>query len=172
VAEILGDGSAWIWNLADRYFPGVPQTLDTWHLKEHLYEFVNLHYKDPGRAKAWVDMKVEALREGRVGDVLGGLKKMRPRKKDAREALRGLVGYVENNRVRIDYQRPWQDGLAVGSGSVEGACKHLVQSRFKRAGMRWKTPGFLNVVELRIARLNGTDREFWASRGLLGRAAA
>jgi len=172
VAEILGDGSVWIWNLADRCFPGVRQTLDTWHLKDHLFEFANLNYKDPCRAKAWVDMKVEALREGRVGDMLGGLKKMAPRTKEARNALRGLIGYVENNRGRIDYQRPWEDGLAVGSGSVEGACKHLVQSRFKRAGMRWKTPGFLNVVELRVARLNGTDREFWASRGLLARAAA
>jgi hypothetical protein len=38
--------------------------------------------------------------------------------------------------------------------------------------MRWKTPGFLRVVELRVARLNGTDREFWAQRGLLGRVAA
>lgn len=172
VAEIVGDGSVWIWNVADRHFPGVRQTLDTWHLKEHLYEFANLHYRDPCRAKAWVDMKIDALREGRVGDVLGGLKKMTPRKKDAREALRELTGYVENNRGRIDYKQSWEEGLAVGSGSVEGACKHLVQSRFKRAGMRWKTPGFLNVVELRVARLNGTDREFWASRGLLGRVAA
>ena len=172
IAEILGDGSHWIWNLAENHFPGVPQTLDMWHLKEHLYEFAKAHYKDPCRAKAWVDMKIEALREDRVGDVLGGLKKMKSRKKAAREALSGLIVYVQNNKGRINYQTPWEAGLAVGSGSVEGACKHLVQSRFKRAGMRWKTPGFLSVVELRVARLNGTDREFWANRGLLGRAAA
>ena len=39
-------------------------------------------------------------------------------------------------RTRIQYQAPWHRGLAVGSGSVEGACKHVIQSRFKRAGMR------------------------------------
>jgi hypothetical protein len=172
IAEILGDGSKWIWNLAEKHFPGVPQTLDTWHLKQHLYEFANVHYQNPCRAKAWVQMKVDALREDKVGDVLGGLKRMKPVKKAAREALQGLITYVENNRGRIKYQKPWEAGLAVGSGSVEGACKHLVQSRFKRAGMRWKTPGFLSVVELRVARLNGTDREFWANRGLLGRVAA
>lgn len=172
IGEILGDGAHWIWNLAAKHFPGVPQTLDTYHLKEHLYEFANLHYKDPCRAKAWVQMKVEALRENRVGAVLGGMKKMKSRTKTARETLRGLIVYVENNKDRIRYQEPWETGLAVGSGSVEGACKHLVQSRFKRAGMRWKTPGFLSVVELRVARLNGTDGEFWAGRGLAGRAAA
>jgi hypothetical protein len=153
----LGDGAHWIWNLAKTHFPNVPQTLDTYHLKEHLYEFANLHYKDPCRAKAWVQMKVEALRENRTGDVLGGLKKMKPRKKIVRATLRGLIVYVENNKDRIRYQEPWEAGLAVGSGSVEGACKHVIQPRFKRAGMRWKTPGFLSVVELRVARLNGTE---------------
>ncbi len=172
IAEIVGDGSKWIWKLAENHFPGVPQILDMWHLKEHFYEFAGVHYKNPSRAKAWVQMKIDALLENRVGDVLGGLKKMKPAGKAAREALRGLIVYVGNNSGRIRYQEPWEAGLAVGSGSVEGACKHLVQSRFKRAGMRWKTPGFLSVVELRVARLNGTDREFWASRGLLRRAAA
>ena len=33
-------------------------------------------------------------------------------------------------------------------------------------GMRWKLPGFLNVLAWRMARLNGTFRPFWASRGL------
>ena len=172
VVEILGDGSRWIWNLADRHFPGVLQTLDTWHLKEHFYEFAKLHYKKPVRAKAWVQMKIDALRENKVGDVLGGLKKMKSATKAAREVLRGLIVYVENNRGRIRYQEQWETGIAIGSGSVEGACKHLVPSRFKRAGMRGKSPGFLSVIELRVARLNGTDREFSANRGLLGRAAA
>jgi len=172
IAEILGDGSHWIWKLAEEHFPGVRQTLDTWHLKEHLYEFAKVHFPNPTRAKVWVEQKMEALLEDRPGDVLGGLKKMKPSKKDAREVLRKLIVYVGNNRGRIRYQQEWEHGLAVGSGSVEGACKHLVQSRFKRAGMRWKTPGFLRVVELRVARLNGTDKEFWANRGLVLNAAA
>jgi hypothetical protein len=76
------------------------------------------------------------------------------------------MGYVAHNRTRIKYQVPWHTGLAVGSGAAEGACKHVIQSRFKRAGMRWKQPGFLNVLALRIAHLNGTCQAFWASRGL------
>jgi hypothetical protein len=44
---------------------------------------------------------------------------------------------VERNRTRIRYQEPWLRGLAVGFGSVEGACKHVIESCFKRAGMRW-----------------------------------
>ena len=36
VGEILGDGAAWIWKVADSHFPGVRQTLDYYHLSEHL----------------------------------------------------------------------------------------------------------------------------------------
>ena len=113
-----------------------------------------------------MDQKLGALLADRVGEVLSALKRMRPWKQAVREGLAQLIGYVEHNRTRIRYQEPWHTGLAVGSGAVEGACKHVLQSRFKRAGMRWKQPGFLNVLALRIAHLNGTFQAFWASRGL------
>jgi hypothetical protein len=172
VGEILGDGAAWIWNVADAHFPGVRQTLDYYHLSEHLYGFAHLLYPhNPAGAKAWVDQKLGALLTNRVGEVLRALKRMRPWKKPLCDALTQLIGYVERNRTRIRYQEPWQCGLAVGSGAVEGACKHVIQSRFKRAGMRWKSPGFLNVLALRIAKLNGTFQAFWASRGLVIRTA-
>jgi hypothetical protein len=168
VGEILGDGAPWIWNLADAHFPGVRQTLDYYHLSEHFYAFAHLLYpNNPAGAKAWVDQKMAALLTDRVGEVLSALKRRRPGKRAVRHALTQLLGYVEHNRTRITYQAPWHAGLAVGSGAVEGACKHVIQTRFKRAGMRWKPPGFLNVLALRIAQLNGTFQAFWASRGLM-----
>ena len=168
LGEILGDGAPWIWNVADAHFPGVRQTLDYYHLSEHLYVFAQLQYpKTPAGAKAWVDQKMGALLTDRVGEVLGALKRTRPWQKTVRTALAQLIGYVERNKTRIRYQVPWHAGLAVGSGAVEGACKHVIQSRFKRAGMRWKQPGFLNVLALRLARLNGTFQAFWPSRGLV-----
>ncbi|MBI3327685.1 MAG: hypothetical protein HYZ81_13420 [Nitrospinae bacterium] len=102
----------------------------------------------------------------RTGEVLSALKRMRPWKKTVRDALDQLIGYVKHNRTGIGYQEPWHRGLAVGSGAVDGARKPVIQTRCKRAGMRWKQPGFLNVLALRIAQLNGTFQAFWASRGL------
>jgi len=172
LGAILGDGAPWIWNLADAHFPGVRQTLDYYHLSEHLYAFAHLLYPNhPAGAKTWVDLKMGALLTDRVGEVLGALKRMRPWNKALREGLAQLIGYVAHNRTRIKYQQPWHMGLAVGAGAVEGACKHVIQSRFKRAGMRWKQPGFLNVLALRIASLNERFEAFWASRGLAVQAA-
>ena len=171
VAEILGDGAAWIWNVATAHFPGVRQTLDYYHLSEHLYAFAHRLYPEaPECSHAWVEEKLVALLTDRVGDVVGALKRMRPRQPTVWEGLQALLGYIESNRSRIAYKEPWHTGLAVGSGAGEGACKHVVQARFKRAGMRWKQQGFLNVLELRLSRLNTTLDAFWANRGLRARA--
>jgi hypothetical protein len=72
VAEILGDGAPWIWHAAETHFPGVRQTLDDYHLSEHLYEFAHLLYPEaPEHAKPWVEEKLPALLTDRVGDVVG-----------------------------------------------------------------------------------------------------
>jgi hypothetical protein len=167
MGEIWGDGAPWIWHGADADFPGVRQTLDDSHLSAPLYGVAHrLDPNHPAGAKAWVDQNMGALLMDRVGAVLSALKRMRSWKQDICDALAQLIGYMERNRTRLRDQEPWHTGLAVGSGAVEGACTHVMQSRFKRAGMRWKPPGFLHVLALRIAQLNGTLQAFWASLGL------
>jgi hypothetical protein len=85
VAEILGDGAAWIWHVADVHFPGVRQTLDYDHLSEHFYEVARLlSPEQPEAAKAWVETKLVACVHDRVGEVLGALKRLRPRQPTVR----------------------------------------------------------------------------------------
>lgn len=119
-----------------------------------------------------MEEQLEALLADRVGAVLGALKPMRPWQQPVHDALAQLISYIERNRARIRYQEPWYYRLAIGSGAGEGACKHVIQSRFKRVGMRWKQPGVLNVLALRLARFNGTLDEIWARRGLEVQASA
>jgi hypothetical protein len=167
IAEMRGDGAAWLWNVAPAHFPGGRQTLDYYHLSEHLYELAHLLYPAaPERAHAWVEEKLAAVLTDRGGDVVGALKRMRPRQPTVWEGLQALLGYIESNRSRLAYKEPWHTGLAVGSGAVEGACKHIVQARFKRAGMCWKQQGFLNGLKLRLSRLTTTLDAFWAHRRL------
>ena len=41
----------------------------------------------------------------------------------------------------MNYPSYRQQGLPIGSGLVESAGKHVVQTRMKRAGMRWSDEG-------------------------------
>ena len=100
---------------------------------------------------------IGALITHRVEAVLSALKRMRPWTKTVRRALAQLIGDVQRNRTRIRDQEPRHRGLAVGAGAVEGVCTHVMQSRFKRAGMRWKPPGLLHVLALWLANLNTTS---------------
>jgi hypothetical protein len=147
VGEIRGDGAGWIGKVADRPVPGVRPTRDDDHLSEHLDAVANLHDPhNPTGATAWVDQHRGALLMHRVGEVLRALERLRPWQKAIHDALAQLIGDVERTRTRIRSRDPWHTGRAVGSGAVEGGCKPVIHSRFKRAGMRWKQPGCLHVL--------------------------
>ena len=41
---VMGDGAAWIWNLADDLFPGAIQIVDLFHAKQHLSDVATAIY--------------------------------------------------------------------------------------------------------------------------------
>jgi hypothetical protein len=57
----------------------------------------------------------------------------------------------------MDYPRYARAGLPIGSGAVEGACKHLVTARFKQAGMRGGKETAEPLIHLRAALLSDPD---------------
>ena len=60
----------------------------------------------------------------------------------------------------MDYQTYLAKGWPIGTGVVEGACRHLVKDRFEQAGMRWSMPGAQSMLELRAVALNGDWLDF------------
>ena len=52
-------------------------------------------------------------------------------------------------------------GYPIGSGVVEGACRHLVKDRMERSGMRWLPSGAQAMLDLRATYLNGEWNNFW-----------
>ena len=45
-------------------------------------------------------------------------------------------------------------GYPIGSGVVEGACRHVVKDRMEGTGMRWTIEGARAVLDLRTTNLN------------------
>ncbi len=56
-----------------------------------------------------------------------------------------------------------QEGIAIGSGVVEAACKTLVTQRLKRSGMRWKIVSGQAVLSFHPLIKSGRFDRTWAT---------
>jgi len=94
---------------------------------------------------------------------MGGFRQRAKKRKLTRTTLAKLevhLGYFENNRHRMKYDKYLEQGYPIGSGVVEGACRNLVKDRMDRTGMRWKVDGAQAILDLRAVYLNGDWNQF------------
>ncbi len=59
---------------------------------------------------------------------------MQPKNNEAKEEIRKLIGYLNNNRERIHYKADRKDGYPIGGGGIESANKFISHTRMKRSG--------------------------------------
>jgi hypothetical protein len=77
---------------------------------------------------------------------------------DPREILRRVIGYLENNRARMDYARYRKQGLPTTSAWMESAVKEI-NYRVKGTEMFWNNPaGAEAILQIRSAALSDDDR--------------
>ena len=159
------DGDAALWRRAVKALVGFIFILDIFHVLEYLWEAAHLFYAE-GSAEAWafVRHRLQILLEGKVGYVIGGLRQMltkRGLQGHKRNRLEKVIGYLERHRQYMRYDEYLALGCPIGSGAVEGACRHLVKDRMEGAGMRWTKAGAEAILKLRAVYLNGDWDRFW-----------
>ena len=67
---ILGDGAAWIWNLASEHLPQATQIVDLFHAREHLHDLAKLLEFMLGDHKpAWLEERLAELDAGDIGAI-------------------------------------------------------------------------------------------------------
>jgi hypothetical protein len=179
----LGDGQREIWDLAKSLFSEHEHILDWMHASEYLWKAAYLWLPESSpEAHAWVDRQQKRFRTGKVKDVI---REIRQRARDGtirgtqkRKAAGKIADYYQKNRDRMRYDRYRRRGLPIGTGAVEGACRHLVKDRMERSGMRWTVQGAQAILTLRGAYVSEHWQAFWewyrAHEGfrLYGKAAA
>lgn len=153
VVVILGDGAEWIWNRTSMFVHRC-EILDFWHALEHAWGFARLRYGEGSAADAWVHQIAEDLRAGKVQDVIGRLKRLRPKTSELRDSLQALIRYYTENAGRMRYDEYLRLGYGIGSGAVESAHKQVVHARLRQAGMRWSEAGARRLLALRLLLLN------------------
>jgi hypothetical protein len=150
--QLLGDGAAWIWTVAEERFDARIEVVDFWHASEHLHTAAVALFGAGPRATAWVQARQAELLSVGVAPILAALQADQPPTADAAEVVRRERGYFRTNAERMHYPLLRLAGLPIGSGAIESAADHLLQRRMKRSGMRWSEAGGRALVTLR-ARL-------------------
>lgn len=160
----LMDGDRALWKMLEKYFLSILCVLDLFHVLERLWSAAHcFHAEGSDEAEQFVTERLRRILDGDVGRVIGGLKQMHTKHKlsAARgKQLRGAIGYLQNNRRYMRYDECLRKGLPIGSGVVEGACRHLVKDRMELTGMHWQTEGAQAILDLRAVYLNGDWEEF------------
>jgi len=135
----------------------------------HVMEYVKgaakaLYGKDDKQRVAWVRKTATALLQGHVGRVIGGLKQRAEKAIPGSykwTELRRVIGYFENHREMMAYDRFLAAGYPIATGVIEGACGSLVKNRTDGSGMRWTKKGVQAVLDLRAIKRNGDWDDYW-----------
>jgi hypothetical protein len=172
-AVFLGDGSPGNWTLQELYFPEFLPLLDVVHLIEHLFAAAKAGHHQVEwplylrllRA-AWAgkpDCVVSLLND--KANLLGPPSDTAT-EDDPRQVVAKTIGYVSNNRMRMDYPRARRIGLPITTSHVESLI-NTFNFRVKAAGKFWCPANAEAILQVRAARLSQTNRwdEFWDTRG-------
>jgi hypothetical protein len=158
---ILGDGAAWIWNLAGRYFPEATQVVDLYHAREHLHDLAKLlEFMLGDHKQPWLDARLAELDAGDISAVCAAARAFPLAGRKASD-LDTALGYFEHNAHRMRYARFKSLGMFTGSGAVEAGCKAIVGQRLKLSGMRWSIPGAAGILTLRCLQASNRWEEIW-----------
>jgi hypothetical protein len=158
---VLGDGAAWIWNLADELFPSATQIVDLYHAREHLHELANLAGRLlAGHRDDWLARRMEELDAGDIPALLTAGRNLKFTGSLARERDNALH-YFDTNAHRMHYQHFRALGMFIGSGTVEAGCKAIIGQRLKLSGMRWNIPGATSIATLRCQDASNRWEHIW-----------
>ncbi len=162
---VLGDGAPWIWNLAAEHFPGAVQIVDLSHAKEHVWEVAHAVFGGTTKAAAaWATPACALLEDGQLTRLVSAIAALPPLPAEpgqARSIPERAVDYFTTNAARMRYPAFRAQGMHLGSGIAEAACKTIVSTRAKRSGMRWTPEGLDALLPLRTAVLNGAYDSLW-----------
>ncbi len=161
----MGDGSEWIWNIANQHFPGAIQIVDLFHARQHLWDLARKLYPNQEvEQRRWMMVHQDLLDEGEIEDLVAALRAIDSSNPELADKIRIEAGYFENNTERMRYPKFRSQHLFVGTGVIEAGCKALIGSRCKQSGMFWTVRGANAILALRCCQFNGRFEDYWEKR--------
>jgi len=152
--SVVADGALWIWDVAEDVCPDGTQVVDWFHAVEHLSEAAHALYPDDRNIKKrhrWLKTHKNHLYMGRVHKIMTALH---------RRNRADLALYFERHQRRMQYLEFRENGLPIGSGTVESGVKQYKQ-RLCGTGMRWNSDQAQRMLVIRSVTLSDEFDELW-----------
>lgn len=160
----IGDGAAWVWEVARINFSGAVMILDFYHALQHVFGLVeSLLGRDTPAGKRKCKLWKDWLLTDKAGRIIEQAKSELERSLDKEKAGKEIA-YLENNLERMTYGTFRKAGYFIGSGVIEAGCKTVVGKRMKGSGMFWSEPGGQSILDLRCAFLSHRLIPFFQNR--------
>jgi len=137
--------------------------IDIYHVMEYLWEAAYVFNKEGSlEAESYMSNLLEKLLHGKIEEVIIELKaSLKQLSKGKKEKLRKVITYLENGKEHMRYDLYLIKGYPVGSGVVEGACRHLVKDRMEQSGMHWTIAGAEAMLGMRSIQINKMVPIYW-----------
>lgn len=152
----LMDGQRSLWSMKEEWFRRAIGILDIFHVMERLWKAAYCFHREGSQeAEQFVTHHLEMLLEGKVGYVIGVFRRWLAKLPTSkRKSLSSVIRYFDNNRQYMQYDDYLAKGYPIGSGVVEGTCRHLVRDRMEGTGMRWELDGARAMLNTRSVYLS------------------
>lgn len=139
--------------------------VDVIHVIEYLWEAGRAFHPESGpELEKWVQHRLKKILQGKAGYMAGGMRRSATRKNlssKERAPVDKCATYLLNKSPYLRYDRYFAKGLPIGTGVIEGACRHLVKDRMEITGAKWTLQGAEAVLRLRALRSSRDFDAYW-----------
>jgi hypothetical protein len=164
----LTDGAEPLQNHMCAKLPGFTLVLDIIHVDEHVWKAGTALYGETEASRAtWVEAQMRDILSSHTNRVIQRLEKEAgglPKNSSVGKVLCQVANYLRRNSQYMDYANYLRHGWPIGTGVVEGTCRHLVKDRMELSGMRWTLSGASALLALRAVNENDDWEAFHAYR--------
>jgi len=136
------------------------RVVDFYHACEYVAQMAHVLFDDVRASHAWLKrmrhwLKHEWRAVFRILHSAAKLRSQRVLSATQEESYLQAYNYLNTHQAWMDYREYRRQGLPIGSGVTEAACKTVFTQRFKESGMTWKLEGGQTILVLRLAELSG-----------------
>lgn len=164
----LGDGAAWVWELARINFPDAVCILDFYHASEHTGTLAAALFGSQ-EAKAQQTRWCREMKQTSSAPITTQARAWLEERRselsaEEQQTIERELGYFETNAQRMHYGAFEKAGYFIGSGVVEAGCKTVIGRRLKQSGMFWSEQGGDDLLTLRCMTMGADFTAIWNAR--------